>query len=385
MITRFIAQGTLFVSSIGIMLTVAACCGPAQRVVTQEVVVEETVIVGEKPVAQEVTPASSTITSEPGNTPPVSPTSHLAILPYNYQVDDGGDGWKVARVDLAFVNTSDQPIPAHVIGFNLSDIRVETLEGKDYPADLYITWDHPGRYTAAEGVNPIVVGRAQKRLGGNSYEVNPNSFPLPPHLPFSMMLAKTVDTLSDNPTIYYSIAHDERRYYVSFRFAAAANPTWLIMPGGDFEYRIDLLASGTNSAELTPIALTPRSLQDLSNDISQKNKDALATFGSCYQDNENYPHNYYLPFTLINQNQLDETRLDYNHAIWYSNGVYFTSNVREGGSFLRAGPGQMVEGKIKILNFGIPQLLVIYDSDEASIYSVGCGNPQTGNLTVVNP
>jgi hypothetical protein len=302
------------------------------------------------------------------NTPTASPSKNdFLIVPFGYDVRDGGEGWKEGSIVLGFVNTSDRLLNPQKVVFQFVEATVETLEGKTYPANLYLA------------------GLAYTDVLTNVFQVALDKLPpIPSKLPISAIAAVL-------PTHGATIEYQNFRNIIRFRFAQAAHPTQLILRSPTSKVTIDL-SSETESTTPTPLpGFSAHSLNNFANAISQLNPRLQVEIGECRLRLNDYGNaDYYtLPYTATNTNQLDEEQLDFAYATWHSTGIYdiydpaLVRNMQGYRQFVKAGPGQTVKGELKwygptfYVYQGLPIYLVVYGSDQmqVQIYDLGCPKP----------
>jgi hypothetical protein len=339
----------------GLMATVLlVACGQTTPAPAQTVVMESRTASPMSTTARTTIAASPAPASSPTPTGALKSVPDFAVLPFFLTKEDSGDGWEVGMVDLAFANTSD-----HLLEFQKIDgiqITVQTLEGKDYPADLFSFLDDPESYEMYKlGARPF--GLPEKPAG---LLLVGGDLPLPRELPISM---------ATGPGSVNGGVH----HVIQFRYAQAAHPTRLTLSSPNFNYTIDLLAPGADSpSPALPSGLSTRSLVELPNALGQVNSKLQIDFGQCAQS-EGYPYDFLLPFRVTNANQLDEEPLDASYAIWYSSGVYLMSPTSAGPIF-KIGPGQTVKDNLKLADWGVPTYFVLYSPDQTrlTIYRLEC-------------
>ena len=332
----------------GLMTAISmAACGQTTPVPARTAVIES------RPASPISTIVKPTMAASPTLPAVLKSVADFAILPFFFTTEDAGDGWKVGRVDLAFVNTSD-----HLLEFPRVDniqITVQTLEGKNYPADLFSFLGDPSLYKMYK------FGTRGFELPGKPTGLLhvEGDLPLPRKLPISMVIS---------PGSNGGVQH-----VIQFRFAQAAHPTRLLLSSLNFNYTIDLLAPGADSPfPALPSGLSTSSLVELANALRQVNSKLQIDFGSCAQSEE-YPYDFLLPFRVTNANQLDEERLNVSYAIWYSSGVYRVSPTSTGPLF-KIGPGQTVKDNLKFADWGVPTYFALYSADrtQLSLYRLEC-------------
>lgn len=265
--------------------------------------------------------------------PTTAPATDLQIFPVNLQVQDAGDGWREATLNLAYKNTGAVPMPPLCLVFgetppgwqsslsscppgslHFPNILVETAEGKTYPGQV---------------APPIVtVGDDELKL------------PVPPQIPFRQVATGALGYIFET---------------VKFRFAQAAHPTAVVLSGPN-EVRLDLNAvpaqvpapDWKHFQALPVTALTQETL------ASNSPRVQITFDGTCvYHDISGfYQKGIDLPYTLVNTNALDgeSYTIDITYAAYFpSGGLTYRSYPLP----LTIGPGQTEHATVTILDAAI--------------------------------
>lgn len=282
---------------------------------------------------------------------PISPL--FAIVPFNYIVEDVGDGWNEGWIALSFVNISEQLLdPLTLPSVSAQSITVETTEGKDYSGQLV---EIPG--------NPSAI-----KIDG--IDVNESDvLPVPPGL--IHWTTRDDYTYSGYRGTKFQIA----RYWIRFRFAHAAHPTRVrmqispqdIIQGAKPELVFDISTISNNPPAYEPTVVKP--ISELSQIISfdkqgkirfRMGKSCLVTY-----DQDKRGWHLYLPYSAVNQNQLDQETetIEFGYALWFPYGAWDAQWVKFN---LRLGPSQQVEGRFELESWEaydepLPQYLILYE------------------------
>jgi hypothetical protein len=318
---------------------------------------------GANPVAPSVAspvPAAQVLGAQPEEQPQAI---SLAILGINYAIQDVGDGWNEATLQLGYENTGDQPLAPLCLVFDseraeqggwlagcpeesisLPETYVETAEGKTYP---------------------VLISQPAIKLGDPEL-----GLPLLPGVPFrhiGVMMGYVSDT-------------------AQFRFAQAAHPTTLVFKGST-EFCIDL----TNVPATLPAPNLSRysvkSIAELTGEplLKEEGKAQAAFDGSCAHK---YMPSFYgngiaLPYTVTNTDPLDEAlyEMNFRHAVYYPGGLlrYF---VDYSGSSFTIGPGQVEAFEIRLFDEQVdPDNDQVVEEEDAVRASILFVLPQTGGIT----
>lgn len=298
-------------------------------------------------------------------------TPLFAIVPFHYETEDVGDGWKQGWIALASVNTSGRMLDSLQVSSSVSanPITVETQEGKTYPGQLV---EIPG--------NP-------SSMDLDGIDVNASSvLPMPPNLPY--WTTRNQYTYSG----YLRTRNQLARYWIRFRFATTAHPTRIrvqfapsgIIANANPEFVIDL-----SSVSATPPTYQVRDVKPISDlqkvlvlDIPQKIK--FQVDNKClWQDFGEGGWYLYLPYSATNRNQLDQetVNLGFGYAVWYPYGAWIAKWV---DFKLMLGPGQSKQDNIKLAEVSgrdpKPQYLILYEPigtygkySSVSVFALQCG------------
>lgn len=290
----------------------------------------------------------------------------LSIIVFNYQAKDVGEGWKEGTVRLAFENTSDRPLPAQCLIFQkqkeesswgwsespctqvhqvvITDLYIETREGKTYPAEP---------------------PSAEVRLGAVGADPR---YTIPPGFPFQHIYRG------------WGVSFDT----ISFRFAQAAHPTRLVLQRETGEPIILDLTSAPQTVPTPDLSrYTVQPISELAQraivDIPGKVK--FSFDGQCYHQHISgfYQGGIVLPWTLVNYNQFEAEKVDpdFPYAVYYPEGIL---NYDELLSFeWEVGPGQTERDEEIILDEDVGEedvvathMIVFGKGGELTVYKLDC-------------
>lgn len=317
------------------------------------------------------TPTASAPVAEPENLSP-----QLTIIPFNYALNDVGDGWNEGEVSLAFTNLTNQIIIPTKWEFPSGAI-VETQEGVTYPATII----RHGSYLVRETTDIELYD-----------DYDGPSGPIPPGFRFG------------------GIGHDAR-YYVSWKSATAATPKRVSFPDHP-ELNFDLPSQQRTKPSFPfdspPVAV--KSFSSLQNTKLTSDPSGIeATFtGRCgnvywYEPASHtgfeYPEMLFLEVTVLNNDKFNERtgqfslpftlflrngRIHHYDNAQYSNVPTDSSN--EPGS-ITLGPGQRQTGYLVVLQFFLrleeneePPIVIFWSEDDYDVYDAKeCGFKEGGN------
>ena len=277
--------------------------------------------------------APSNAPIEPTSIPRVSTASNLRIFPVNLQIQDAGDGWKEATLNLAYINTSAAPIHAQCLVFgetpagwqstaascppnamHFDKMFVETAEGKTYPAEV---------------APPVIVA------GDHDLKL-----PVPPQIPFRQVTTGALGFIFET---------------VKFRFAQAAHPTAVVLSGANqVRLSLDNVPAQVPAPDWNEFSVQPVSALKTETIAGNSSKVKITFDGTCvYHDISGfYQKGIDLPYTLVNTNALDEE----NYTIDITYAAYFPSGGLTYWSYplpLTIGPGQTEHATVTVLDAAI--------------------------------
>lgn len=277
----------------------------------------------------------------------------FAIVPFNYIVEDVGDGWNEGWIALSFVNLSGRLLdPLTLPSVSAQSITVETMEGKDYSGQLVETPGNPSAI-AIDGIDI------------NESDV----LPVPPGL---IHWTTRLDyTYSGYGGTKFQIA----RYWIRFRFAYAAHPTRVriqlspqdIIQNAKPELVFDISTISKDPPAYEPTVVKP--ISELQNILSFDKQDKIRfQIGrSCLvtYDQDKRGWHLYLPYSAVNQNQLDQETetIEFGYALWFPYGAW---DPEWAILHLELGPSQQVEDMLELESWNaydepLPQYLILYE------------------------
>jgi hypothetical protein len=157
-----------------------------------------------------------------------------------------------------------------------------------------------------EIIIPMVAERVQALLDtSKGFILDGAGLFLPPHLPISV--------------VWSTIRGP--RYFVQFRFAAAATPTNAIFTTARGAYTVDLMQPEAQSTQIMPAAVSAQSLKDLADRISSSNSKLTVTFSGCTKT-EKVSVPFQVPYEAVNSNALDEEALRVGRGVCYADCEY---------------------------------------------------------------
>ena len=239
-------------------------------------------------------PTDTTAPPLPPTDAPIPPTvppaaqSPVELIPYNYKSVELSDGFNAGLVNLALVNTSDRWLD--VSPLQLTADKVETLEGKDYPAGIAAT---------------------------------DATIRLPPHYPVGIYRNDSSSDLDQGKYVYQ----------LQFKYAPAAHPNRAFINLAGLKLPINLSApqvtqnyvEAPKDVAVEPFSRIPVVLQSLYPKFefqefeTPKCVKSIGTFATY--------STYLLTLSVHNTNQLDQEQFQMNAGIWVSTGAYHPVNI----------------------------------------------------------
>lgn len=285
-------------------------------------------------------------------------TSQMAMHPFGYVTKDAEDGWKEGSVNFAFENISDKPASPLCLVTNpkadestvvfvcgkadpvrISEIQVETQEGKTYPATT----------------------------ASSAYAFSRIEFPTPPGFPFINVYGGEVTTR------------------VNFRFAQAAHPIRVVMKMAPGQNLPDIVLSLENVPEKIPAPnLSRYQIKPIKELAAKHLMDETNTLEMAFDGNCIYggisgfaERGTTIPYTLTNKDKLDQKVgiIDFKSAAYYPEGVL---NYDITPHDIRLGPGQTEQSYVLLIDIGRSEdspatHLVVYEQDGSlTVYKLDC-------------
>lgn len=272
--------------------------------------------------------AKPVATSQPTAQLAVASETEPKLLAYQYEVKDGGEGWNLGTVHLAFENTRKVMIPPGFPpresgNYDVHDAYVETQEGKTYPAKVTASWGMSGDINGLIDFRPV------------------------PGIPPGFRA--TLGTTVLDRTLNWG------RQVVEFKFAQAAHPTVIKFPSRP-DWDINL-SKVTKSDIQTPTDLPLNSFKSINSLegtvlLDQPDK-LLVTLGKCVREPDGWANgpSAYITYKVVNRDKFDEISgsfqlpalADFFQAqMWY----HQASTIK-----VKVGPGQTVEDKLWLFSW----------------------------------
>lgn len=266
----------------------------------------------------------------------------LTFVLYGLKEDDDSEaGWKVALVNLCLINNTDKALPMESI--NITNIYIETSEGKKYPA--YLTFkDTFGSYV----------------LRSPEYR---QEFPV------------KVDPYNEGQVIPSGLQYKFPNL-IAFNFSNAAHPTRLVIISDEYgEIALDLTNVEANIPAINESGMNIKPFSEFNNDlnIESENSKISLSFGNnlILEGPFSTSQSLYLPFTLINNDTLDNQSIDlkFTYAIYEGDGNYMVGTLAK---TLSGGPGQTVNDHVELSNYNgetdpDPQYFIYYPENQSPI------------------
>ena len=284
--------------------------------------------------------------------------SQMAVHPFGYVTKDAEEGWKEGSVNFAFENISDKPASPLCLVTNpkadestvvfvcgkadpvrISEIQVETQEGKTYPATT----------------------------ASSAYAFSRIEFPTPPGFPFINVYGGEVTTR------------------VNFRFAQAAHPIRVVMKMAPGQNLPDIVLSLENVPEKIPAPnLSRYQIKPIKELAAKHLMDETNTLEMAFDGNCIYggisgfaERGTTIPYTLTNKDKLDQKVgiIDFKSAAYYPEGVL---NYDITPHDIRLGPDQTEQSYVLLLDIGRSEdspatHLVVYEQDGSlTVYKLDC-------------
>ena len=295
----------------------------------------------------------------------------FTLIPFNYVVEDVGDGWNEGWIALAVMNTSGQLLdPLQIPSLSALAVSIETEEGQSYSGELV---EVPGNVSS---------------LDLDGLDVNEsNILPVPPCLVY--WTTRSDYTYSG----YLETRNQISRYWIRFRFAYAAHPTKVriqFSPSGyvtnaNPEFVIELSSVTQNLPTYQPNDIKPISAlqQVLNRDIAKLNFRVDSTCVIRYGYNGKEGWHMYLPYYAANQDQFNQenAKVEFGYALWFPYGAW---NAHWVTLNLQLGPAQQVQDELELASWEstaepMPTYLILYEPigtygvyQTASTYSIQC-------------
>jgi hypothetical protein len=302
------------------------------------------------------------ITTKPTQQPPPK----LMLIPFNYVIQDAGEGWNDVTVSIASENTGDPAVSPLCLITRVGLTQMDTdflnqhcLDARRVTINTTEVETREGKtYTASDG------------WGFNGVQFNNPKIPSPPGFPFDTGVK------------------------VTFRVAKAAHPIRLVIkPASDQDYpdifiSLENISNEIPAPDLSHYQVKP--ISDLANlpllDVPGKLKVAFS--GNCFHGSVSgfSDKATHLPYSIINANQLDEEKdnVDFYLISYYPSGILEYQYISFGDREVKAGPGQTVS--LEVLLFDVrngtvldsekkpPSYFILYDEDNKhwDIYKLDC-------------
>lgn len=310
----------------------------------------------ETPELAEPTALPSIVPTYPPSSPQPNSDLSVVLIPFNYTLQDLGDGWNQGQVSIAIENTTDTPIVIREI--KLGEVVIETKEGVTYTGELS---------SSDYGNNLDTIDLYQDSI-------------IPPHFRFAV-----------NSTVA-----DGLSWYITWKSAIAATPTKITFSE---QPQLDInIPSEQGSSISFPFdsAHSPRmdsisSLNQISLGIFNDNIKASFT-GKCWDFLDlnpnprwNYTNVFFLEFVTNNTDQFNQqTTLVNNPMSFFYEDGRFVQQILETPIFwdvdkgdipssweteIALGPGQAKTGYMLATGYPatyssyLPPIFVIWDPD----------------------